>query len=181
MKKLFILMFALVLLAGTTQAQKGAMAVGVQAGLSLPMGSFSDAASLGFGGMGSFIYGINKSIDLVGSIGYITYTTDVDGWSWSTIPILAGARYYFGNGATRFYGLANIGIYASSSTVTVDLGPYFGGSQSYSASSSDFGFSFGGGVKLPIGKTMFFDANAKYNTAGGSGWVDIFAGVDFAL
>ena len=180
MKKLFVIIFAMILLVGTTQAQKGKMEAGAQAGISLPMGSFSDAASMGYGVMGTFLYGFNKNIDLAGTIGYISYTTDVDGWSWSTVPILFGARYYFGEGTTKFYGLANLGIYISSTTITIDFGPY-GGVQSFSDSSSDFGFSFGGGVKLPISKTMYFDANAKYNTAGGNGWIDIYAGVDFAF
>ena len=185
MKKLFILLFAIVLLAGTTQAQKGSMAVGVQAGVALPMGTFGDAVNMGFGGTGTFQYMVTNNIGLTGSLGYLTFSYDdafgFDG-SYSVIPVLFGARYYFGESKTKFYALANLGIYSESVsyTYTYELFgvPY---TQDISASDSDFGFAFGAGIKLPIGKTMCFDANAKYNIVSSDGWIDIMAGVDFAL
>jgi opacity protein-like surface antigen len=185
MKKLFILMFALVLLAGTTQAQKGSMAVGINAGISLPMGSFGDAVNMGFGGQGEFMYMLNNNLALTGSIGYLYWGYDdaigFDG-SFTSIPILFGARYYFGESKTKFYGLAKLGIYASTASYSYSYDlfgvPY---SQDISASDSDFGFAFGAGVKMPIGNKLCFDAHAKYNVVSGDGWIDIMAGVDFAL
>ncbi len=185
MKKLFILLFALVLLVGTTQAQKGSMAVGVNAGIALPMGTFGDAVGMGFGGNGEFMYMVNNNIALTGSVGYLTWAYDdalgFDG-SFSSIPILFGARYYFGASKTKFYALAKLGIYASTASYTYTYNWFgFNQTEDISVSNSDFGFAFGAGVKLPIGSKLCFDAHAKYNVVSGDGWIDIMAGVDFAL
>ncbi len=172
MKKLIF--FIVVLFSFTSFAQKSTspnMAFGAQVGLAVPVGDLSDYANMGFGILGSYIYGLNQNFDLVASIGFISFSMKADGVSGHTFPFIAGGRYYFTNQPTRFYGLLNIGTYVTS--VSDNFGD--------SVTSTDFGFSIGGGFKYPLNQKITLDGNAKYNHASDYGWIDFFIGIDYAL
>jgi hypothetical protein len=188
MKKLIVITFCLFLVAGTVSA-KGNMFVGANAGVSIPLGDFGKAYNLGFGGAGIFMYQLNAMLGLTGSIGYLRYGGDND-ISFSSIPLLFGGRYMFGKGDTKPYGTAELGLHFSSADApTVSFtNPITGQTQTLgggSASSTNFGIGFGGGVLHPLSKNLYLDANAKFNiimTSGSSStYISVMAGVLAAI
>jgi hypothetical protein len=182
MKKLFIVLFLLVFVAGTTQAQK--MGIGIQGGVTLPMGDWSDVVSTGFGGKASFLYNLNKKLAISGEFGYFSFgqKEDVYGdFSWSMMPILAGVRYYFTPKGFRAYVMGKLGVYVANASYEVDFGPFLGGKQTYDDSDSEFGFALGGGFLYPIGKTLNLDVNVGYNIVSDANYLGINAGVLIGL
>lgn len=173
MKKLFLVLVAIALVASFASSQdvweQGKMSVGVGAALSLPMGTFGDQAGMGFGGSGTFQYGLSPEMMLTGQIGYLTYgKKDVAGYGSYTIsqmPFLAGIKYNVGGA----YLTGQVGFVSTSIKVEVPAQTYFGytiAGGSTTVSSSDFAFAPGVGMNLgPI------DVAAKYlivSATGGS-------------
>lgn len=177
MKQLLFILFLTVLCTSFINAQ-GKIAVGVQGGVAIPMGDFGDGYDMGFGGTGTFAYHVNPMLDVTGSVGYLTWNGKVDGISLSSIPILAGVRYYFGQGKFHPYVAGELGIHFTSSKVE-----FFG--VSVSGSSSDFGFGAGAGFLYQLGPKLDLDVNAKFSSIATSGssssFINIMAGVLVAL
>lgn len=190
MKKVVSLIVVLTVLvfSGMSHAQK--MGAEVQVGLGMPMGSFGDAFKMGFGGMGTFMYSLNPEVTLTGGIGYYTFThKDYSDASFSSVPVLVGARYALGKGSFAPYAGAELGIHFTTSKVTVptfdlgEFGSYGGGTAS--ASESVFGFSPMVGFMMPLSPKMNLDVNLKYNIISTSGssssFLGILAGVQMAI
>lgn len=87
--------------------------VGVEAGL--PLGDFKEIASIGFGGSVQGEYAVAETVGVTLNAGYLTFTgksVDLGGGSvklpsTSIVPVLAGAKFYFGE---KFYGHAQAGM-----------------------------------------------------------------------
>ncbi len=178
MKKVLFVLILSFFFISSVSAQQGKMHAGGQVGISLPMGSFGDGANMGFGFAGNFFYGINNNIDITGSIGYITWGTEIDEISFSNIPILAGARYYFQKSQLTPYGLAELGmnLFSIDSPEFEILGQTYGGSES----SSEFGLNIGGGFLYNLGN-MDLDVNAKINIISDLNHLTLFAGLRFPI
>ncbi len=143
MKHLLSVILLAVLFTGFINAQ-GKMALGVQGGIALPMGDFGDAYDMGFGGTATFAYHINPMLDITGSIGYLTWSgKDLD-YTFSSVPVLAGVRYYFGQDKFHPYITGELGMHFTSyeSPAITILGYTF---ESHSGSDSYFGFGAGAG------------------------------------
>ena len=164
MKKFLAVFFALIIFAGFSNSQSK-MALGVGGNLALPMGSFGDVAKLGFGGGAKFEYELQPNINLTGSAQYLMFGAkdDIVGVDWSIIPILVGGKYYFSPGV---YGMAELGMnFWSTKVKTPEIrvgGVVVVPSQEVSSSGSDFGFAFGAGYELPVGKSGVLDLSAKF-------------------
>lgn len=183
MKKALFVLLILFFFIGNVNAQQGKMQAGGQVGISVPMGTLGDGANLGFAFQGNFLYGINSNIDLTGSIGYVSWGTDSDNLSFSSVPLTLGGRYYFQKGKFTPYGLAELGIHFAS--VSVDIPSYNFGGVSYgggssSASNSDIGIGLGGGFLYDLG-SMKLDVNAKINIVSGLNNLMIMAGILFPI
>ncbi len=171
MKKLFVtalILFSFISL----QAQRNPMSIGVNAEVSIPLGDFSNIASMGFGLNGKFIYGLSDVFETTGSIGFISWTRDVptitevieasvDG-SFTSIPIMAGLRYYFPQRNLMPYATAELGLQiftTSDYTITISkIDTKYTG-----ATDVNFGFAFGGGAVYEVSKGFKIDGNLKYN------------------
>jgi hypothetical protein len=173
MKKLFlaVAVVALVaLLAAPSFAQK--MAVSVGGDVLLPMGTFGDAYSIGFGGSARGQYNITPMFSAGLTAGYYTWTAkDVAAGlvkpTFSGVPVRVFGKYYFmPEGKARVYGIAELGLFFWSSKVTVTL-PFFGTITS-DATGSDFNYAPGIGVELPAGKVTV-DVSARYDGIATSG------------
>lgn len=188
MKKIFIA--ALVVMAfstlGTASAVKpGELGLGIQAGIALPMGTFGDAFDMGFGGMATFHYALDKNIILTGTTGYLTFSmknsTSTTSGTFSAIPILPGIRYLLSDGSFAPYIGTDLGLFMGSTKVTVEI---FGQKQEASESSSDFGVAPMVGFFMPLGD-MQLDVNAKYNIIftedESTSFLGINAGIKFSL
>jgi len=151
------------------------MHAGGQVGITLPLGDFGDAANLGFGLLGNFLYGLNTDIDLTGSIGYFSWGSDIDNVSYSDVPLLLGGRYYFNRGEFTPYGLAQLGIHFRSFDVasfSTQFGTFGGGS----VSDTEFGLSIGAGFLYDIGN-LKLDVNGGFNIVSNQNNISIMAGV----
>ena len=80
------------------------MSVGAGLDLMLPMGSFGNQWSTGFGGTGEFDYAVSTHTSVTGKIGYLTWSgkqsfysnlsTSNFSASYSGVPLLIGVKYY---------------------------------------------------------------------------------------
>ncbi len=162
--KTFITIFLLAAsLTCFTNAQKN-MAVGAGLVVSIPVGSFGDGAKLGFGGTGAFELQFMRQLIGVGQIGYITYSTESDNVSYSTVPVLLGVKYFF-DPANGFYGIGQLGLNffsVSTDIPSISVGGYSFGGGSASASSSEFTFAIGAGYEVPVSTKFSLDFSGTF-------------------
>lgn len=184
MKKILTVIFSIILLAGLNIAQSK-MALGLGVNVALPMGNFGDFAGTGFGG--TAVFEMEFAPQLNGSVtaGYITWGgKDVNtgfgnySYSYSAIPILIGAKYYF-MPAGGFYGHGQLGFYLFSVDVEVPTGTGFG--FDVGGSSTEFAISVGAGYEIPVGTNTMVDLGAAYIIISDLGHVGIRGGVKFGL
>lgn len=160
MKKVLSLIVVLVLFAGFTNGQSK-ITLGVGGTLALPMGTFGDVASTGFGGLVKGEMGFGSMIGTA-SVGYLTFgAKDLGGVkaTWSAIPILVGTKYSF---ASSFYGSVELGL--NMVTVKAETPEYsFWGvtipAESVSTSETKVGYALGVGYQLSA-----IDIVLKYQT-----------------
>jgi hypothetical protein len=121
MKKLFLVLVAIALVASFASAQdiwgEGKMSVGVGAELALPMGDFGDLSGVGFGGAAAFQYGVTNDLLLTGTFAYTQFTAKETDWAKGNIvSIVAGGKYNLsGQAQPGLYALAQVGIGISGS------------------------------------------------------------------
>ncbi len=187
MKKVMAIVMVLFLLVGVSNAQVGKMAVEPNVTLALPLGDFGDANNIGFGGTVTFMYRVAPQIDLTGSLGYLTWGyKDFDG-SFSSIPFLVGARYYFSQGSITPYAGAELGLHFSSASIEIPTFEVFGqtyGGGTETASSTDFGIGFGGGALFQAGSNLLLDATLQYNliaSDGSASYLSVELGARFGI
>lgn len=202
MKKFFVVVMVLALalaLASPSYAAEGKIRLSVGADVLIPMGSFADAQSTGFGGSARGQYDITPMFSAGLTVGYFTWSgkdvtvagRTVSGGSFKGLPVRVFGKYYFmPEGATRVYGIAELGMFFGSVDVpsqTITIGGFTQTVGGGSASSTDFNYAPGIGVELPLGsggKTML-DLSARYDgiaTSGSSaGNIGFRAGVIFGL
>jgi hypothetical protein len=190
MKKLALVftVVALALLVSFNAQAQNKMAGSVGAEVLIPMGSFSDAAKIGFGGTAEFEYFVNPNISVTGKAGYITWGANTGDQNvvkvtWSGIPILVGGKYYFiPSGRTRVYGQFELGLFIFSGSAETTV-PGFG-TQSHSASSTEFTIAPAIGFEIPAGQRGAIDLSARFwgiLSSGGSSNVGARAAYKFFL
>lgn len=164
MKKLLLLTAVAGLFAfSSVNAQTKAPKLSVGAEFAFPMGDFGDAVDFGFGGSLQYQHPVAANLLLTGSAGYTSFKFKEEtvggvtfgGGSFGTIPVKAGARYYFGenffagaelgagfstedNGSTAFIYSPGIGVdFPVSDKGSVELGARY---EAWSANSTTNGF-----------------------------------------
>jgi hypothetical protein len=158
MKKLLLLTAVAGLFAfSSVNAQTKAPKLSVGAEFGFPMGNFGDFYDFGFGGSLQYQHPVAANLLLTGSAGYTSFKLkdDLGGGSFGTIPVKAGARYYFGenffagaelgagfstedNGSTAFIYSPGIGVdFPVSDKGSVELGARY---EAWSANSTTNGF-----------------------------------------
>ena len=184
MKQLLSFLLIAVLFTGFTNAQ-GKIAVGVQGGIALPMGDFGDGYKMGFGGTGTFAYHVNPMLDVTASAGYLTWSGKDADFTFSSIPVLVGARYYFGQGKFHPYVAGELGMHFVSFEIPSYTIPGFGTFGGGSVSESYFGFGAGAGFLYQLSPKLDLDVNAKFSSISSEGssssYINIMAGVLVAL
>jgi hypothetical protein len=178
MKTILSILFV-VLFSFTSLNAKDNMSLGAGLVVSFPMGDFGESANTGFGGTAIFELGFMPQLIGVANIGYISYGTDVDEVSFSTVPLLFGVKYYFVKGI-GFYGIGQIGLNFFSASVDIpEIGGFGGGS--VSSTSTEFTFVIGAGYQLPVGSNIYLDFNGTFNLISDFNNLQIWAGAKFGL
>lgn len=173
MKKLLLLVFVLCFYLSNlyAQTQESPMGVSLQAGVSVPSGDFDNSAGLGVGGEGTFEYLINENLGLTGTLGYYEWGAKNDlpqgfDYSFSTVPLLAGGKYFFMLGGFLPYVGAQLGLNFVSLKQTVQIA---GVNSNLDESSTKFGFSPLVGLRYLMPPNLAFDMTFKYNIISMSG------------
>jgi len=155
------------------------MSLGAGLVVSFPMGDFGESANTGFGGTAIFELGFMPQLVGVANIGYISYGTDADEVTFSSVPLLFGVKYYFVR-SIGFYGISQIGFNFFSTSVDIPSVPgYSGGSAS--ATSTEFTFVIGAGYQLPVGSNVYLDFNGTFNLISDFNNLQLWAGAKFGL
>lgn len=201
MQKFLAVFVALVLvvLMSTSMNAQGKMVLSVGGDVLIPMGTFGDAQSTGFGGSVRGQYNFTPMFSAGLTVGYYTWSgkdqtiagATVKGGTFKGVPVRAFGRYYFmpESEKVRFYGIAEIGLFFGSVdvpaiTINTPLGPITSGGGS--ASSTDFNYAPGLGVEFGLGSgNTKLDVSARYDgiaTSGSSsGSLGARVGVNFGL
>jgi hypothetical protein len=193
MKKLLTIAVAVALLGlvGADASAQGKFALSVGGDVLLPMGTFGDAHSTGFGGSVRGQYNFTPMFSAGLTVGYYTWSgKEVLGFKFGTfkgLPVRAFGKYYFmpETEKVRFYGIAELGMFFGSVDVpatTIGSITIGGGS----VSSTDFNYAPGIGVEFGLGSgNTKLDVSARYDgiaTSGGSsGSIGARVGVNFGL
>ncbi len=175
MRKLQILAIALFCI--VTFSAKAQMNIGATVGITLPMGDLGDAYNTGFGFNAIGKYNLSDNMAIGASVGYSSFGTDFDGFSFGVIPVTGLFEFSFGSGAFKPYIGADLGLYVFRAKVT------FLGSSS-SSTESYIGLAPTGGIMYDINSNLAFIANLKYNMVfsdNTSTWLGINAGISFKL
>jgi hypothetical protein len=203
MKHLFvtIVLLAMLFLTVSPSQAAGKMSAGAGLDVLLPLGTFGDVNSVGFGGSGIFQYDINPRFAVTGKLGYWVFGgkdysqsgVTISGPSFSGFTIRGGGKYYFmPAGRTRVYGMGELGLFFGSSGditvpgVTIPGFGTVGGGTISGGSSTNFVLAPIIGVELPFGgKGNTIDISARYDlvlTSGSSsGSLGLRGGVNFAI
>ena len=159
MTKLVTIVSALALCT-TAMAQDKQLSLGLD--LSLPMGDFGDAYSLGVGPAAGFELPVGDNIGITAQLSYqiLLVKSDLSDFikSASMVPIQAGVKYYFMDQQEGFYGHGQVGVHMAS-VKTEDftfLGVTVPGE---TTSSTNFSWAIGAGYQMEK-----FDIGLRYNS-----------------
>jgi opacity protein-like surface antigen len=125
----FLLTFFLVLLTINFAHSQSKFAIGVNGGVSIPVGEFTRYYEVGYGANAQFFYGVSEDFLLSLTVGYDTWNVDQDAINkkaaedslnltfkldshFSIIPFYIGARYYLARGKHRPFFSLDFGGYS---------------------------------------------------------------------
>jgi hypothetical protein len=162
MKKLFIVLItciifpnALTLLAAKdTTTKVNPIKVGAYGALSLPLGSFSDNANIGYGIIGSVDYIISPNKFISAIIGYIHFPTPDDSRYYSNIPLLMSFVYTLEDDLPNLFIGIEAGLIFQSLNFT---------QSSYMISETLLGFAPKIGAQTQLNDKITFRGMAKFN------------------
>jgi len=92
MKNFFSLLILSLLLSTSLFAQKPGISIG--GNVYFPVGDWAELASIGYGGSVTYEHPLGKNIAGVIYSGYTYFGGDEEGFSWTMVPLLAGAKFY---------------------------------------------------------------------------------------
>jgi len=136
------------LVPGLARADDEPKTLGLDGGLDMPTGDWSDGTGIGIGALARFEMPLAPKLALTARAGYIQHLgKDVDtgfgsgSSSAAEIPLLGGVRYAFSQQPTSaIYGAAELGLVVFRVSVDID-------GMSQSNSDTNLGMSLGGGYR----------------------------------
>jgi hypothetical protein len=190
MKNILLAVLVLAMMVGgANAASKLSLSVGPD--VLIPMGTFGDGYSIGFGGSVRGQYDVSPMASVGVTIGYFTWSgKDVNGFTlpnFKGLPFRVFGKYYFmPTGGTRVYGIAELGLFFGSVGDVTQTVPGFGTITVSGGSSTDFNYAPGVGVELPLGSgSTKLDVSIRYDgiaTSGSSsGSLGARVGINFPL
>lgn len=93
MKKLVLFLIIILFVSGSLIAQQPGISIG--GNVYFPVGDWAEIASIGYGGSVTYEHPMGRNIAGVIYSGYTYFGGDEEGLSWSMIPLVAGAKFYF--------------------------------------------------------------------------------------
>jgi hypothetical protein len=154
MKKVLITLIILVTVPALAYSQ-GRIGISAQGGMTLPLGDFGDVVKPGYGGTGFLFFELSPGIEITATSGKFMWEADseVVDVTLSSIPLLLGVRYYFGEGGFAPYAALEGGLHF----LKTEAFPFV-------SETEEIGYGIGGGLLFRISNNLFIDLGVKYNS-----------------
>lgn len=117
MKNFYLVLIVALTLSTSLFAQKPGISIG--GNVYFPVGEWADFYSIGYGGSVTYEHPLGRNIAGVIYSGYTYFGGETEGFSWTIVPLLAGAKFYFTPKQDWYIG-ALIG--ANFTTLKTDIG-----------------------------------------------------------
>lgn len=185
MKRRIILLAAILIFSSSSFAQTK-FSFSVAGGVNFGLSDFADKYGNGYNGTATLLYSTAVSTDLTFSIGYNKWNKEE--LSFTSIPLLAGFRFYFPVHGLKFYLPGYLGLHITTSAAELPTAVINGeikGGNVVSFSNNHFGFGIGAGVLVPLSQTISLDINATFNSISASesnlNYISINGGFQFGI
>jgi hypothetical protein len=93
MKNLYFILILLMFSSVSLFAQRQGISLG--GNVYFPVGEWADFYSIGYGGSVTYEHPIARNISGVIYSGYTYFGGETEGFNWTMVPLLAGAKFYF--------------------------------------------------------------------------------------
>jgi hypothetical protein len=152
MKIFYSLLILSLILSTSLFAQKPGMSIG--GNVYFPVGDWAELANIGYGGSVTYEHPLGRNISGVIYSGYTYFGGDEDGFNWTTIPLIAGAKFYFSPKLDWYMtGLLGVNFVTAKTTF---LGV------EYSASSTEFAGNVNLGYEVNTSEKGAVDISAGF-------------------
>ena len=143
----------------------------VNGGANAGLGSFGDEYGTGYGVSATYFNKLNPAVDGTVTVGYNRWSQNP--YTFSSIQVLAGVRYFLFNGIVRPYVPIYVGAYFVNTKIEVRQGivpaSFTGSGTSISDAETVFGFGAGLGVLIPINDLIGINLSGLFNYMGTKG------------
>jgi len=167
---LAVVVLAMVFGAGSANAE-GKLSLNIGGDVLIPMGTFGDAVSTGFGGTIRGQYDVDPMFSVTLTSGYLNWSgkdfttsgVSFTGPAFKGIPIMVGGKYYFmPEGKLRAYGMAELGVFIASVEIPeIKVGNVVVVPKS-TETQTKFAYAPILGVEFEAGKGTMIDVSARY-------------------
>ena len=166
MKKILLLSFLLILIS-TISFSQSKFNAGASFNLGVPVGSFADITNTGIGGSIIGEYVVSNRVSIILSVSYQNFPGDFNKFavggktydvSVNSIPLLAGARYYF---TPTFFGLIETGAHLF--RVSADVSDIYNKDKLSTEYETKFGAGAGAGLRYQLSDQSVFELSGVFN------------------
>ncbi len=182
----FIFLFTVMFVLSSSSFAQSKFGLSVAGGVNFSISDFADNYGNGYNSTATFLYSAAASTDLTFSIGYNKWNKE--GRSFTSIPLMAGFRFYFPAFGLKFYLPGYLGLHITTSEAelpTAEIDGKIIGGNVVSFSNNYFGFGIGAGVLIPLAPKFSLDINTTFNTIStlnsNSNYISINGGILFEL
>jgi len=164
-------------------------ALGVNGGLAIPVGEFTEFYSSGYGANGQFMYNVSNQFMVTLTVGYHKWDVDQDAVNakakesgnditfdlqsdLSVMPLYIGARYYLASGKHRPFFSVDFGGYSYNFKLAGDVTIRFPGDdlpdvtvpiEEQSITGTETALALGLGYFYKLSKHFYIEIHSKYN------------------
>jgi hypothetical protein len=152
MKNFYLILIVALSLSTSLFAQQPGISIG--GNVYFPVGDWANIANIGYGGSITYEHPLGKGIAGVIYSGYTYFGGDTEGFSWTMVPLVAGAKFYF-TPKLDWYLAGLIGVNFVTAKTTI-LGV------DYSASSTEFAGNLNFGYEVKTSEKGAVDISAGF-------------------
>jgi hypothetical protein len=152
MKNFYLILIVALTLSTSLFAQQPGISIG--GNVYFPVGDWAEFANIGYGGSATYEQMLGNNVTGVLYTGYTYFGGDEEGWSYSMVPLLVGAKFYFSPKMDWYLG-GLIGVnFVTAKTI-------FAGNE-ISASSTEFAGNLNFGYEVKTSEKGAVDISAGF-------------------
>ena len=179
------LIILLIIFSSLSLAQTS-FSIGIVGSANVGLGNFGDTYGTGYGGTATLLFSATLVTELTLSVGYNKW--DKDNLGFTTIPLVAGFRYYYDIKLVKLYIPAYLGLHFATRETVLPIAEVNGkiiGGDEISLSNIYFGFGIGLGVLTSLSSTLDLDISITFNSISASEsnlyYISVNGGVQIGL